>query len=252
MPFARLSIRIQWMLDTANDAEVNGSFRGRPTRFEGVPSGPWKKYRDFVQLRFQLCKTAGHPTNCMRDAVEDAREQGYLTSAYTRSEKEKSATSSTRWSGNEWEQAASKAPVFPPAWLRRLHPPRPLWRSCEFDQCPRTRCSERHSRRDRESGSGAVEHPSGVMKGSLQGGAGVGVREPAPQSGVGAAFRRPRYARPAITDRPSRFEVPTASTSERAGANVNVRTPGVHVRTPGVSVRAPNVSVRGSTLGAEH
>ena len=47
------------------------------------------KYPDYMQLRFQLCRTSGNKNCCMEKAVDDARKNGYLVSAYTRSEKEK-------------------------------------------------------------------------------------------------------------------------------------------------------------------
>jgi hypothetical protein len=61
-----------------------------------------EKYPDYVQLRFQLCRTlrrdedqAGnandrtrHSKDCMQDAVDDARARGYLVSAFTRSAEE--------------------------------------------------------------------------------------------------------------------------------------------------------------------
>jgi uncharacterized caspase-like protein len=89
----------EWMLTTANDAEVNRCFKGDAEACLTAID----KYPDYVQLRFQLCRAAGHlkpvqdpldrvransTDSCMLDAVEDARARGYLVSAFTRSEAE--------------------------------------------------------------------------------------------------------------------------------------------------------------------
>jgi len=75
----------EWMMCTASDADVFRCFAGEsPSCVAAID-----KFPDFVQLRFQLCRTAGLPNGCMQDAVEDARQRGYLVSAYTRSDKEK-------------------------------------------------------------------------------------------------------------------------------------------------------------------
>jgi hypothetical protein len=58
-----------------------------------------EKYPDYVQLRFQLCRTTRRPEDqankqrgrsddCMQDAVDDARARGFLVSAFTRSAEE--------------------------------------------------------------------------------------------------------------------------------------------------------------------
>jgi len=75
----------EWMLRTARDDDVNGCFAGASASCVTAID----RYPDYVQLRFQLCRNAGHPDGCMQDAVEDARQRGYLVSAYTRSDKEK-------------------------------------------------------------------------------------------------------------------------------------------------------------------
>jgi uncharacterized caspase-like protein len=84
----------EWMLRTADDDEVNRCFAGASASCVTAID----KYPDFVQLRFQLCRTtrqdqgddqSAGSNGCMQDAVEDARQRGYLVSAYTRSEKEK-------------------------------------------------------------------------------------------------------------------------------------------------------------------
>jgi uncharacterized caspase-like protein len=84
----------EWMLKTAADAEVNACFAGESAACVKAI----EKYPDYVQLRFQLCRTTRHPEDapaadhrkdaddgCMLDAVEDARARGYLVSAFTRS-----------------------------------------------------------------------------------------------------------------------------------------------------------------------
>jgi uncharacterized caspase-like protein len=83
----------EWMLKTAGDAEVNECFAGESAACVKAI----EKYPDYVQLRFQLCRTTRHRDNapaterkdaddgCMLDAVEDARARGYLVSAFTRS-----------------------------------------------------------------------------------------------------------------------------------------------------------------------
>jgi hypothetical protein len=74
-----------WMLSTAKDEDVNRCFGGQSEACVKAVD----KYPDYVQLRFQLCRTAGNPDGCMADAVEDARQRGYLVSRFTRSEIEK-------------------------------------------------------------------------------------------------------------------------------------------------------------------
>lgn len=83
----------EWMLKTAGDTDVNACFKGES---DGCVKAI-EKYPDYVQLRFQLCRTTRHRENaaaaerhaaddgCMLDAVEDARARGYLVSAFTRS-----------------------------------------------------------------------------------------------------------------------------------------------------------------------
>jgi uncharacterized caspase-like protein len=83
----------EWMLKTAADAEVNACFAGESAACVKAI----EKYPDYVQLRFQLCRTTRHREDtpaadrkdaddgCMLDAVEDARARGYLVSAFTRS-----------------------------------------------------------------------------------------------------------------------------------------------------------------------
>jgi uncharacterized caspase-like protein len=82
-----------WMLKTAGDDEVNGCFAGQSESCVKAI----EKYPDYVQLRFQLCRTTRQrgdasadrrgagDNGCMIDAVEDARDRGYLVSAFTRS-----------------------------------------------------------------------------------------------------------------------------------------------------------------------
>jgi uncharacterized caspase-like protein len=87
----------EWMLTTADDAEVNRCFKGDAEACLTAVD----KYPDFVQLRFQLCRATRHlkpvqdtpdrertetRDSCMIDAVEDARARGYLVSAFTRSD----------------------------------------------------------------------------------------------------------------------------------------------------------------------
>jgi hypothetical protein len=72
----------EWMLRTAQDDDVNGCFGGDSAACVKAID----KYPDYVQLRFQLCRANGHPEGCMQDAVEDARQRGYLVSAFTRSD----------------------------------------------------------------------------------------------------------------------------------------------------------------------
>jgi uncharacterized caspase-like protein len=89
----------EWMLTTADDAEVNRCFKGDAEACLSAVD----KYPDYVQLRFQLCRATRHlkplqdapdrvransTDSCMLDAVEDARARGYLVSAFTRSEAE--------------------------------------------------------------------------------------------------------------------------------------------------------------------
>jgi uncharacterized caspase-like protein len=74
----------EWMLKTAQDADVNRCFKGEAEAcIKAIAT-----YPDYVQLRFQLCRAAGNPEGCMIDAVEDARARGYLVSAFTRSDAE--------------------------------------------------------------------------------------------------------------------------------------------------------------------
>jgi uncharacterized caspase-like protein len=81
----------EWMLKTAGDGDVNGCFAGASDACVKAI----EKYPDYVQLRFQLCRTIRHPGDqtgrsdgCMQDAVDDARARGYLVSAFTRSKEE--------------------------------------------------------------------------------------------------------------------------------------------------------------------
>jgi uncharacterized caspase-like protein len=101
-PGSDLSLRAvnstEWLLKTAGDAEVNACFAGESAACVKAI----EKYPDYVQLRFQLCRStrprgdapAADRKNtpgdgCMLDAVEDARARGYLVSAFTRSSVEK-------------------------------------------------------------------------------------------------------------------------------------------------------------------
>ena len=81
----------EWMLKTAGDGDVNGCFAGASDACVKAI----EKYPDYVQLRFQLCRTIRHPDDqtgrsdgCMQDAVDDARARGYLVSSFTRSKEE--------------------------------------------------------------------------------------------------------------------------------------------------------------------
>jgi hypothetical protein len=85
----------EWMLKTAGDDEVNGCFGGDSAACVKAI----EKYPDYVQLRFQLCRTTRRPEDqanrqrrrpddCMQDAVDDARARGFLVSAFTRSAEE--------------------------------------------------------------------------------------------------------------------------------------------------------------------
>ncbi|WP_271572229.1 caspase family protein [Bradyrhizobium sp. CCBAU 11386] len=73
------------MLRTAQDSDVNACFDGDA----GACATSIKKYPDYVQLQFQLCRSKGNPRGCMVNAVTEARKRGLLVSAYTRSEEEK-------------------------------------------------------------------------------------------------------------------------------------------------------------------
>ncbi|OPY97114.1 hypothetical protein A5906_37320 [Bradyrhizobium sacchari] len=73
------------MLRTAQDSDVNACFDGDA----GACARSIKKYPDYVQLQFQLCRSKGNPRGCMINAVAEARRRGLLVSAYTRSEEEK-------------------------------------------------------------------------------------------------------------------------------------------------------------------
>ncbi|MGY8709606.1 caspase family protein [Bradyrhizobium sp. 18BD] len=73
------------MLRTAQDSDVNSCFDGDA----GACAKSIKKYPDYVQLQFQLCRAKGNPKGCMINAVTEARKRGLLVSAYTRSEEEK-------------------------------------------------------------------------------------------------------------------------------------------------------------------
>lgn len=73
------------MLRTAQDSDVNACFDGDA----GACAKSIKKYPDYVQLQFQLCRSKGNPKGCMINAVTEARKRGLLVSAYTRSEQEK-------------------------------------------------------------------------------------------------------------------------------------------------------------------
>ncbi len=73
------------MLRTAQDSDVNSCFDGDA----GACARSIKKYPDYVQLQFQLCRAKGNPKGCMINAVTEARKRGLLVSAYTRSEEEK-------------------------------------------------------------------------------------------------------------------------------------------------------------------
>jgi hypothetical protein len=75
----------EWMMRTGQDGDVNLCFSGDAASCVKAVG----KYPDYMQLRFQLCRTSGRKDRCMEDAVKDARQRGYLVSAYTRSEKEK-------------------------------------------------------------------------------------------------------------------------------------------------------------------
>ncbi|MGB3864532.1 MAG: caspase family protein [Xanthobacteraceae bacterium] len=74
-----------WMLRTAQDADVNSCFSGNSASCATAA----KRYPEYVQLQFQLCRTSGQPAGCMQKAVAEARRKGYLVSAYTRSDIEK-------------------------------------------------------------------------------------------------------------------------------------------------------------------
>jgi hypothetical protein len=85
----------EWMLKTAGDKEVNSCFGGDSAACVTAI----EKYPDYVQLRFQLCRTTRRPEDqankqqgrsdgCMQDAVDDARARGFLVSAFTRSQQE--------------------------------------------------------------------------------------------------------------------------------------------------------------------
>lgn len=74
-----------WMISTAQDEDVNQCFGGRSAACVEAS----KKYPEYVQLKFQLCRTKGNPKGCMAQAVEDARKRGLLVSRFTRSELEK-------------------------------------------------------------------------------------------------------------------------------------------------------------------
>lgn len=74
-----------WMMRTGQDSDVNACFAGNLS----ACSKAVVKYPDYMQLRFQLCRTSGNKNRCMEKAVDDARKNGYLVSAYTRSEREK-------------------------------------------------------------------------------------------------------------------------------------------------------------------
>ena len=74
-----------WMMQTAQDEDVNSCFNGDSASCAKAA----KRYPEYVQLQFQLCRTSGQPAGCMQKAVRDARRKGYLISAYTRSNIEK-------------------------------------------------------------------------------------------------------------------------------------------------------------------
>lgn len=74
-----------WMLRTGQDSDVNSCFDGDTE----ACARSIKKYPDYVQLQFQLCRSKGNPKGCMINAVNEARKRGLLVSAYTRSEEEK-------------------------------------------------------------------------------------------------------------------------------------------------------------------
>jgi uncharacterized caspase-like protein len=74
-----------WMMRTGQDNDVNLCFTGDVKACAKAVV----RYPDYMQLRFQLCRTSGNKNRCMEKAVDDARKNGYLVSAYTRSEKEK-------------------------------------------------------------------------------------------------------------------------------------------------------------------
>ena len=73
------------MLQSAQDSDVNACFDGDAA----ACARSIKKYPDYVQLQFQLCRSKGNPRGCMVNAVAEARRRGLLVSAYTRSEQEK-------------------------------------------------------------------------------------------------------------------------------------------------------------------
>lgn len=75
----------EWMMRTALDNDVNRCFAGDA---ESCATAA-KRYPNYAQLQFQLCRTEGNPPRCMQNAVKEARRKGYLVSAYTRSEVEK-------------------------------------------------------------------------------------------------------------------------------------------------------------------
>ncbi len=74
-----------WMMRTAQDDDVNSCFGGNSAACATAA----KRYPEYVQLQFQLCRSSGQPAGCMQKAVADARRKGYLISAYTRSDIEK-------------------------------------------------------------------------------------------------------------------------------------------------------------------
>jgi uncharacterized caspase-like protein len=90
----------EWMLKTAEDVDVNRCFAGEP---EACVTAI-EKYPDYVQLRFQLCRALRHPKDCMIDAVEDARERGYLVSAFTRSAEEEARNQEYRAAVSQVQQ----------------------------------------------------------------------------------------------------------------------------------------------------
>jgi uncharacterized caspase-like protein len=98
----------EWMLKTAGDVDVNGCFAGQLAACVAAI----EKYPDYVQLRFQLCRTMRraddgrkeHRDGCMQDAVDDARARGFLVSAFTRSAEEEKRNQEYRVAVKELQQ----------------------------------------------------------------------------------------------------------------------------------------------------
>jgi uncharacterized caspase-like protein len=101
----------EWMLKTADDDDVNRCFGGDSAACVNAID----KYPDYVQLRFQLCRTTRRPEDqadkqkgrsddCMQDAVDDARARGFLVSAFTRSAEEEARNQAYRVAVQEVQQ----------------------------------------------------------------------------------------------------------------------------------------------------